>query len=123
MTKAQFRSWIISALRERSRYWKPKQEAIARARISRGQYKCEECGKVWPASLPPLPWKKRRRKNINADHIEPVVPITGWESYDSWIERCFVSADKFQALCWECHSWENWKTQKENKARRKYKKK
>ena len=43
MTPAQFKSWIISALRDRSRYWKPKQEAIGRARIKRGIYKCELC--------------------------------------------------------------------------------
>ncbi len=119
MTPAQFRSWVISALRDRSRYWKPKQEAIARARIKRGVYKCESCGKEWPTSLPPEPWKKRKRKNIQADHIEPVVPLTWFVSYDSWIERCFVSAEDFQAICWKCHKE---KTAEEGKKRRSLKK-
>lgn len=119
MTPAQFKSWIISALRWRSRFWKPKQEAISRARVRRGVYKCEECGTEWPLTLPPLPWRKRKRKNIQADHCEPIVPITGFTTYDDWIERCFVGAEQFQALCWDCHTT---KTKKENELRRKTKK-
>lgn len=119
LTEAEFKSRIVSCLRQASRWWKPKQEAIARARVGRGRYKCEECWVVWPAALPPLPWKKRKRKNIQADHIEPVVPISWFTSYDDWIKRCFVWAKHFQAICWECHSR---KTKKENAERREFKK-
>ena len=35
LTEAEFKSRIISALRQASRWWKPKNEAIARARVSR----------------------------------------------------------------------------------------
>ncbi len=121
MSEAEFRSFIISTLRKASVYWKPKNIAIWRARIRRGVYKCELCGTEWPVSLPPLPWRKRKRKNIQADHLEPAVPITGWESYDSFIERLFVEASEYQAICWECHSWEKGKTKKENEERRKFK--
>ena len=119
MSEAEFKSFIISALRDKSRWWKPKTRAIARARVSKWIYKCESCGVEWPANLPPLPWKKRKRKNIQADHIEPVVPLTGFVSYDSWIERCFVSAEKFQAICRKCHKE---KTAEEGKKRRELKK-
>lgn len=119
LTEAEFKSRIVSALRQASRWWKPKSEAISRARIKRGVYKCESCGTEGPLSLPPEPWKKRKRKNIQADHIEPVVPLTGFVSYDSWIERCFVPADKFQAICWKCHKE---KTAEEGKKRRELKK-
>jgi len=104
LTEAEFKSRIISVLRQLSQRWAPKQEAIWRARVSRGVYKCELCWVVWPSSLPPLPWKKRKRKNINADHIIPVVWPDGFTTYDDWIKRCFVPSDGFQAICRECHS-------------------
>ena len=117
MSEAEFRSFIISWLRKLSIYWKPKNIAIARARIRRGVYKCELCWKEWPATLPPLPWRKRKRKNIQADHIKPAVPITWWIDYNNFIERLFVEADWYQAICWECHSGQNGKTKTENKER------
>lgn len=117
LSDAEFRSRIVSALRQSSRWWKPKQEAINRAKVRRGVYKCESCWEEWPPTLPPEPWKKRRRKNIQADHIEPVVPLTWWETYDLWIERCFVWAEWFQAICWKCHKE---KTAEERKIRAKY---
>lgn len=115
MSNAEFRSFIVSALREKSRYWKPKQVAIKRANIGRWLYKCELCWEVGPASLPPLPWNKRKRKNIQADHIQSCVGKEGWVSYDLFIERMFVEAPAYQAICWECHSK---KTKNENTERR-----
>lgn len=128
LTEAEMRSRVMSWIRQMSRWWKPKQEAISRARVWRGQYKCEECGKVWPASIPPLLGKKRKRKNIQADHIESVVPINWWKNGSSlflsynWneiMERMFVWPKDFQAICWECHSK---KTKGENSKRRENKK-
>ena len=119
LSPAEFKSRIISALRQASRWRKPKQEAIARARVGRGKYKCEQCWTVWPLTLPPEAWKKKKRKNIQADHIREVVPVTGFTTYDNWIERCFVWADWFEALCHQCHYI---KTQQENKQRRAIKK-
>ncbi len=104
MTPAEYRGFIVSTLRGASRYWKPKQECIKKARVGYNQYKCAICWTVWPSKLPPLPWKKRKRHNITADHIEEVVdPEKGWESYDRFIERLFVEEDGFQALCYECN--------------------
>jgi hypothetical protein len=119
LTPAQFKSKIVSAIRQASRWWGPKQECIWRARVGRGKYKCELCKTVGPLTLPPKPWLKRKRKNIQADHIEPAVPLSWWESYDSFIERLFVPASELQALCWECHSK---KTKEEGVERRALKK-
>jgi len=105
MSEAEFKSFIISTLRKASIYWKPKARCIREARVGRNQYKCELCWKIGPSSLPPLPWKKRKRKNIQADHIEEVVNIKKWfEWFEKWIERCFVERSWFQAICYECHS-------------------
>ncbi len=115
MSDAEFRSFIVSALRNASRFWKPKNLALARARISKGVYKCELCWAIGPPTLPAPPWKKRKIKNILADHISPIVPVTWFTTYDEWIKRCFVEAEHFQAICHNCHSA---KTKEENKARR-----
>ena len=120
LTDAEFKSRIVSALRQLTRYWRPMQECIKNARVWRNQYKCEGCWKIWPAKLPALPWKKRARKNIVADHIREIVPVTWFTNYNNWIERAFVWVEWFQALCYECHT--NWKTKKENEERRAIKK-
>ena len=113
MTEAMFRGYIISALRKASMWWKPKQEVLGEARVERGKYKCAACWEVWPKSLPPLPWKKRKRNNAQLDHIVPVIdPLKWFESYDKWIERCFVEKEWWQVLCRECHYN---KTQEEKK--------
>lgn len=118
LTEAQFKTKVIWALRQLSRRRFPKSEAIGRARVKRGVYKCELCWTEWPRSLPPLPWRKRKRKNIQADHLTPIVWQEGFTSYDDWIERCFVPAEWFQAICWKCHSEI---TKAENAERRKNK--
>jgi hypothetical protein len=48
------------------------------------------------------------------DHIEPIVPVTGWESWDSYIERMFCEKEGLQILCEECHDV---KTRAEKKKR------
>ena len=118
MTEAEFKSFIISALRNASKFWKPKQACIRKAKVGYNQYKCSSCSNVWPSKLPALNWKKRKRQNIVADHRIEVVPEKGFISYDSWIERCFVEEDWFQALCYECNhkkAQENQTIRRENK--------
>lgn len=98
MTEAQFKSKIISALRNASRWWKPKQDAIKRAKVSRGLYKCELCWKIVPLS-------KAKKTQIVADHIEPIIdPAIWFVSYDEWIRRCFIEEEGYQAICLECHT-------------------
>ena len=43
MSEAEFRSFIISALRDRTKWWKPITRTKAAARIRPGIYKCEKC--------------------------------------------------------------------------------
>jgi hypothetical protein len=73
--------------------------------VRRGFYKCDGCGEIVPATLPPKEGNKRRIKNIVADHIDAVInPETGFVSWDETIERMFCERDGFQALCHACHS-------------------
>jgi len=104
-TDARFKSFIISQLRSATQRWSPKQTCIKSARVRRGFYRCEECQELVPATLPPPDGKKKRIKNIVADHIDPIVPPeTGFTTYDDWIERCFVEIEGYQALCHKCHT-------------------
>ena len=119
MTEAEFKSFVISALRNASRFWKPKQACIKKARVSYNSYRCSQCNAIWPSKLPPLPWKKRKRHNITADHIVEIVPKEGFTTYDSWIERCFVEEEGWQALCWECDQKKTQEHQQERREERK----
>jgi len=104
-TDARKKSIIISALRSAFTRWQPKQQCIKNARVRRGVYVCEECKQEGPATLPPLKGNKRRRKNICADHIRPIVcPSSGFVDYNTWIAKGFIEIDGFQALCWQCHT-------------------
>jgi 5-methylcytosine-specific restriction endonuclease McrA len=115
-TAARYRSFIMSALR-RAQY-PVKYECIRAAYRRDGVnpktgrkcklHECAECHELFPG------------KDMRADHIEPIVPITGFDSWDYLIDRLFCEIDGFQALCVDCHAV---KTKAENKARREYKSK
>lgn len=99
----RFRSFLMSALRQQSRYWFPKTECLKRARVNRGKYQCALC----PAIVGP--------KEIKADHVNPVIPIEGFDSWSKVIARIFCGIDGYQALCKSCHDA---KTLEENQSRR-----
>jgi len=103
------KAFTVATLRRASYRLPARQEALKRARIRRGWYKCELCG------------SEVQKKNMALDHIIPIVPVTGWDSWDKFIERLFCSVDGFQVICKKpCHSE---KTKAENKLRRENKKK
>jgi hypothetical protein len=56
---------------------------------------------------------------MQADHIDPVIPLTGFDSWDGVIKRLYCEADGFQALCKACHKV---KTKEEADERRRIKK-
>jgi len=104
-TEARFKSFITSALRSAHSKWGPKAAAKKKAWVKRGVYKCEECGKEGPATLPPKPGNKRRLNNAAVDHVTPVVdPEVGFTNWDEYVERMFIEEDGYQILCWSCHS-------------------
>lgn len=116
----RIKSTVIPALRNRSRYWKDKQEArkLAKRKIQIGltlkgkpKYKtvweCASCGKFCD------------KGESQMDHINAVVdPSVGWVNYDTFIDRLFAPPEGWQCLCLKCHSD---KTEKENKIREKLK--
>lgn len=104
-----FRSWMIGALRRVSYRYPARYSTLTNARVERGKYMCELCKTVKP------------RKEVQIDHIDPVVPITGFpmnpdgtENWTVYIKRMFPGPQGFQCVCIECHSA---KTLKENQGR------
>lgn len=116
------RSFIVSALRRSSTRWQPKNEAIKRAFVGDGTnpktgrkcklHKCEQSGELVA------------KGDMQADHIEPVVPTEGWGkttsylgiNWNEYIPRMFCEADGFQAVSKE---WHKQKTNEERKQRKK----
>ena len=102
-TAARKKGFIVSALRSAFQRWGPKQQCIKNARTRRGFYECQECKQEVPASIINEKTGKRQ-SNILADHMAPIVdPSVGFVDYNTWIDRAYVEADGFQALCRACH--------------------
>ncbi len=108
MTESQFWSFIRSALRQKSRWWKPITECKMKSRRAykgpnkrqRFEYQCNEC-KLW------FPEKK-----INVDHIVPAGSLNCAADLPGFVERLFCEIDNLQVLCEGCH---NIKTKNEKK--------
>ena len=116
-TKARFNAFIKSMLRQGSLRWGPRNRAISRAYIDDGinpktgrrckLHRCEECNDTFA------------KGDMHADHIECVIPITGFDSWSKVIERMFCEEEGFRIICHSCHSK---KSKEENAERREYKK-
>jgi 5-methylcytosine-specific restriction endonuclease McrA len=100
-TEARVRSFITTGLRQMSRRWPPKYETLAEAYIETKKnkktgrlakhYKCNACNELFPGS------------EIQIDHILPVVEVTGFTTWDSFISRLFCGKENLQAICKTCH--------------------
>lgn len=100
----ELKRFLISQLRRISYKWPPYGAAWKRAWVSRGFYKCAGCEELFS------------RKELALDHINPVVPVTGWDGIESYLERLFCGIDGYQVLCKDkCHAE---KTLAENRRRR-----
>jgi 5-methylcytosine-specific restriction endonuclease McrA len=106
MTESAFWSFIRSALRQKSRWWKPIAQAKAKVkRTYKGplkrqkfEYQCAECSNWFPD------------KKINVDHIIPAGTLRCANDLPGFVERLFCEIDNLQCLCSDCH---NKKTQSE----------
>lgn len=100
--------FLFSGLRRLSYRTPMRAEAMRKARIKRGKYKCAICGGIFG------------RRQIAVDHISPVVnPLHGFVDWNTYIERLFCSADGLQILCnADKHSCHKKKSKEENRLRR-----
>ena len=99
MTESAFWGFIRSALRQKSRWWKPITECKAKARRAytgplkrqKYEYQCNSCKKWYP------------EKQINVDHICPAGSLNSAQDLPGFVERLFCEVDNLQVLCTECH--------------------
>ena len=99
MTESAFWSFIRSALRQKSRWWKPITECKMKARRAykgpskrqKFEYQCNTCKAWFP------------EKQINVDHIKPAGSLNCKEDLAGFVERLFCELDNLQVLCESCH--------------------
>lgn len=99
MTESAFWSFIRSALRQKSRFWKPITQCKMKARRAykgplkrqKFEYQCAECSNWFPD------------KKINVDHIKPAGSLRSSSDLGEFIERLFCEIDNLQVLCQGCH--------------------
>jgi hypothetical protein len=120
MDKKFLAKFLIPKLRNMSRWWpeKAKTMQLAREQVHIGFYKngkpeyktmfkCAQCGELFD------------RKEIDVDHINPVVSVDGFTDWDDYITNLFCDSNKLQILCEADHFI---KSQAENEQRRENKK-
>lgn len=95
--------FLKSILRKASTRWKYRRLAKNRAKVGQNLFVCELCKKLYEPHM------------IQLDHIKPVIPITGWDDWNGYIERLFCYIDGYQVACKNCH---HEKTNEENKGRK-----
>lgn len=115
--------WLIYKLRRISLQWPARNIAKQQARVEGDfklkkdgtpgkrkhiSYKCAECQELFPPS------------EVQMDHITPIVPESGFDSWDGVINRLFCEPEAYQCLCSGCHDE---KSRTENKGRVKKRKK
>jgi 5-methylcytosine-specific restriction endonuclease McrA len=99
MTESAFWSFIRSALRQKSRWWKPITQTKMNARRpykgpnkrQKFEYQCAHCEKWFP------------EKKINVDHICPAGSLNSAQDLPGFVERLFCESDNLQVLCEKCH--------------------
>ena len=99
MTDSAFWSFIRSALRQKSRWWKPITECKMKSRRTykgpnkrqKFEYQCNTCKKWFP------------EKKINVDHIIGAGSLNCADDLPGFVERLFCEQDNLQVLCETCH--------------------
>lgn len=113
MTESAFWSFIRSALRQKSRWWKPITECKKDARRpykgdnkrQKWEYQCNFC-KHW--------WKDNE---VEVDHIIPAGSLKSGKDLEQFVENLFCEKKGLVVLCKKCH------LEKTNKERNKNDKK
>jgi 5-methylcytosine-specific restriction endonuclease McrA len=90
-------------LRNGSRRWPPKYETLNEAKTEKKinpktkrlaqHFKCAICKEEFP------------QKDVQVDHIEPVVdPTKGFKDWNTFIRRLFCAKKNLQVVCKPCHA-------------------
>ena len=99
MSEAMFWSFIRSALRQKSRWWKPismckleaKRPYVGSNKRQKFEYQCNYCKKYFP------------EKQINVDHKIPAGSLNNADDLPGFVTRLFCEVNHLQCLCTKCH--------------------
>lgn len=100
-TESRYRSFIKGGLRSVSVRWPPRYKCLDDAKVGKRinkssgrlaeHYKCAKCLDIFPA------------KEVEVNHIVPVVPLTGFTTWDETVERLFCEQSGLEVVCKPCH--------------------
>ncbi len=82
---------LRSALRDVWRRSPAPQALLKEKRVAPNTWLCSACG------------GRFNRKEIRIDHIEPVVAVTGFVDWNTYVERMFCGTGGLQLMCLRCH--------------------
>lgn len=99
MTESAFLQFIRAALRNKSRWWKPRLLALQKARRKysgpnkrqKWEFKCSICER-WFA-----------QKNVQVHHKDPVGSLNSLNDLPGFTERLFCEVDGLAVVCSKCH--------------------
>ena len=99
MTESGFWGMIRSALRQKSRWWKPITECKQKSKRAytgnnkrqKFEYQCNKCKNWFPD------------KEIAVDHIKPVGTLKSAKDLPEFVENLFCEIDNLQTICASCH--------------------
>jgi hypothetical protein len=103
LTESEFWQMIRSSLRNRTRFWGPKLEALKRARRPsqssnrrlKWEFCCSKCG-VW-----------HPQKNVEVHHLEPAGTLRSSDDLKDFVDKLFCEVDKLSVICKPCHKLEH----------------
>lgn len=94
--KYNLRTRLVAALRDEWRRSPNRYAVVREARVAPAHYVCLECLEiVREESGKPTPYR--------IDHVDPVVPLTGFTHWNEYIARLFCAPEGLQLLCIPCH--------------------
>lgn len=94
---------LKSALRDVWRRHPTPNALLREMRVAPNTWLCSVCG------------ARFGRKEIRIDHLDPVVAVTGFVDWNTYIERLFCGASGLALVCIACHAK---KTESERHARK-----
>ena len=114
-TPSRYQSFIKSALRSASVRWPPRYQTLNDSFVAvkvnektgrkAKHFECAMCKNHFP------------QKDVQVNHKKPVIPLSGFISWDDVIERLFCEKEGLEVLCKPCHKAV---TAEENKERKEY---
>lgn len=98
-TEAAFWGFVRSHLRQMSKRWPPRRNALTAARRphtgpnarQKWEHVCDICGGAYKAT------------EVAVDHIVPCGQLSGFDDIGPFVERLLVDSSGFRVLCKECH--------------------